>query len=198
MCIFLIYIFTTHAMILTSFPEFFENLECLFHNRFKSLITLIKWFGFRMKYIVGIMTGKQQKPMYQYSCNWTKLIQPYLDPTARPVIKRKYVTRKEIPGKLIRFSLYFPMLNAWTWNGCAIVPWKNCSVFIPCVNSMTFISMDCSEVFLGGAGVILGLGILQIAFILLYFFTRTINKLVNIKARQMVRRIQSFLEIETI
>ena len=151
-----------------------------------------------MKYIVGKMTGKQQKPMYQYSCVWAKLIQPYLDPTAMPVITRRYVTRKEIPGKLIRFSLYFAMLNAWTWNGFAIVSWKNCSVFIPCIDLMTFISMDCSGVFLAGAGVILGLGILQIAFILLHFFTKTISKLVNIKARQMIRRIQSFLEIKTI
>lgn len=63
---------------------------------------------------------------------------------------------------------------------------------------MIFISMDCSGVFLAGAGVILGPGILQIAFILLHFFTKTISKLVNIKARQMIRRIQSFLEIETI
>ena len=74
-----------------------------------------------MKYIVGNMTGKQQEPMYQYSCTRAKLIQPYLDPTAMHAITRKYVTRKDIPGKLIRFSLYFPMLNAWTWNGFAIV-----------------------------------------------------------------------------
>ena len=150
-----------------------------------------------MKYIVGIMTGKQQIPMYQYSCVWTKLIQPYLDPTARPVIKRKYVTRKEMPGKLIRFLLYCVMLNTWTWNGFAI-SWRICSVFISCIGLMTFISMDCSGVFLAAAGVILGLGILQIAFILLYLFTKTISKLINIKARQMIPRIQSFLEIETI
>ena len=52
--------------------------------------------------------------------------------------------------------------------------------------------------FLAAAGVILGLGILQIAFILLYFFTKTISIPVNIKAMVMIRRIQSFLEIETI
>ena len=60
-----------------------------------------------MKYIVGNMTGKQQEPMYQHSCIWAKLIQPYLDPTAMPVITRKYVTRKNIPGKLIRFYYIF-------------------------------------------------------------------------------------------
>ena len=32
------------------------------------------------------MTGKQQKPMYQYSCVRSKLIQPYLDPATTPVI----------------------------------------------------------------------------------------------------------------
>ena len=63
---------------------------------------------------------------------------------------------------------------------------------------MTFISMDCSGAFLDGAGVILGPGILQIAFILMYFFTKTVSKPANIKARQMIRRIQSFLENETI
>ena len=63
---------------------------------------------------------------------------------------------------------------------------------------MTFILMEGSGVFLAAAGVILGLGILQIAFILLYFFTKTISIPVNIKAMVMIRRIQSFLEIETI
>ena len=143
------------------------------------------------------MTGKQQKPMYKYSCVWTTVIQSYLDPTAMPVITRKYVTRKEIPGKLIRFLLYFAMLNAWTWNGFAIVSWINCLIFLPSIDSMTFISMDCSEVSLAGACVILGLGILQIVFIWLYFFIKTISRLVNIKARQIIRRIQSFLEIKT-
>ena len=106
------------------------------------------------------MTGKQQEPMYQYSRAGTRLIQPYLDPTAMPAITRKYVTRKEIPGKLIRFSLDFTILNAWTWNGLAVVSRKNCSIFITPIESMTFISMDCSVVFLADAGVILGLGIL--------------------------------------
>ena len=148
-----------------------------------------------MKYVVGKMTGKQQKTMYKYSCAWTKL-RPYLDPIAMPVITIIYVTKKEIPTKLIRFSLYLEMLNAWTC-GFVIVSWKNSSMFIPPIDSMTFISMDCTGVFFAGAGVILGLGILQILFILLYFFTRTINKLVNIKARQMILKIQSFLEMKT-
>ena len=77
-----------------------------------------------MKYVVGKMTGKQQKTIcrleYKYSCVWTKL-KPYLDPIAMPVITIIYVTKKEIPTKLIRFSLYFEMLNVWTWSGFAIV-----------------------------------------------------------------------------
>ena len=109
-----------------------------------------------------------------------------------------YVPKKELPAKLIRFSLYLVVFNAWNWNGFAIVSWTTWLIFIPPIDLMTLISMDCSGGFLTNVGVILGLGILQIAFILLYFFTRTINKLVNIKARQIVRRIQSFLEIETI
>ena len=148
-----------------------------------------------MKYVVGKMTGKQQTTMYKYIEVWSKL-RPYLDPIAMPVITIIYVTKKEIPTKLIRFLLYFEMLNAWTWSGFAIVFWKNCSIFIPPIDSMTFISMDCSGVFLADAGVILGLGILHIVFISLYFFTRTINKLVNIKARQMITKIQSFLEMK--
>ena len=33
---------------------------------------MIKWFGFRLKYIVGKMTGKQQKQMYQIPMLLTK------------------------------------------------------------------------------------------------------------------------------
>ena len=46
------------------------------------------------------------------------------------------------------------------------------------------------------AGIILDLGILKITFVWLYFFTKSIDKLINITARQGMSKIQSFLEIK--
>ena len=143
------------------------------------------------------MTGKQQAPMYKHRLVWTKLKNPYLDPIVMLVIAIIYVAKKELPAKLIRFSLYLVVFNAWNWNGFAIVSWTTWLIFIPPIDWMTFISMDCSRGFLVNAGVILDLGMLQIVFISLYFFTKTINKLVNIKARQMIMKIQSLLEMKT-
>ena len=157
----------------------------------------MKWFGFRVKYIVGQMTGKQQAPMYKHRLVWTKLKNPYLDPIVTPVIAIIHVHKKELPAKLIRFSLYLLVFNAWNWNGFAIVSWTTWLIFIPPNDWITFISMDCSGGFLANVGIILALGILQIVFMSLNFFTKTINKLVNIKARQMIPKIQSFLEIKT-
>ena len=142
------------------------------------------------------MTGKQQTPMYKHRLVVTKLKNPYLDPIRIPVIAIRYVPKKELPAKLIRFSLYLVVFNAWNWNGFAMVSWITWLIFIPPIDLMTFISMDCSGGFLANVGVILGLGVLQIVFMSLNFFTKTINKLVNIKARQMIRKIQSFLEIK--
>ena len=37
----------------------------VFQDEFRFFITMIKWFGLRLKYIVGKMTGKKQKQTYQ-------------------------------------------------------------------------------------------------------------------------------------
>ena len=112
---------------------------------------------------------------------WFKLIQPSLDPTVIPDIKIKNAPKMKIPEKLIRFSLYFETfkgnLNAlvgWTWGWLGwpdTISWKNSSILILPVDSISFIlggpwiefiSMACPKVFLAGASVILGLGILLI------------------------------------
>ena len=69
------------------------------------------------------MTGKQQAPMYKHRLVVTKLKNPYLDPIVMPVIAIIYVAKKELPVKLIRFSLYLVVFNVWNWNGFAIVSW---------------------------------------------------------------------------
>ena len=171
----------------------------VFQNEFiKSFITLIKWFGLRLKYIVGKMTGKQQKQIYQMYQPWSWLSQPNLAPKETPVIKRRIVIKIEIPEKLMRFLLYFVVLNTNScghWGSIDLVSsLDNCSLFTSPVDSTSFISMSCSLVLLAGAGMILDLGILKMTFVSLYFFTKSIDKLISIKARVMMRRIQSFLE----
>ena len=69
------------------------------------------------------MPGKQQTPMYKHRLVVTKLKNPYLDPIRMAVIAIRYVPKKELPAKLIRFSLYLLVFNAWNWNGFAIVSW---------------------------------------------------------------------------
>ena len=181
-------------MVITSYVLY------VFHDKFRFFITMIKWFGFRMKYIAGKMTGKQQKQMYQMYQLWLGLTQPYLDPKETPIIKRRIVIRIEIPEKLMRFLLYFVVLNnnsCWNWGSFDLVSWWNdCSMFTFPVDSTSFISMPCSWVLLAGFGMILDLGILKMTLVWLYFFTKSIGKLINIKARQMMRIIQSFLEIK--
>ena len=129
---------------------------------------------------------------------WTKLNQPYLDPIATPNIKRGIVIKIEIPDKLIKFLLYFIVLNnigCWNWGSFDLVSWwSDCSIVTCSIESTSFISMLCAWVLLSGFGMILDLGILIMALVWLYFFTKSIGKLINIKARQMMMIIQSFLE----
>ena len=161
---------------------------------------MIKWFGLRLKYIVGKMTGKQQKQTYQMYQPWSWLSVPCLAPKETPIIKRRIVIRIEIPEKLTRFLLYFVVLNTngcWNWGSFDLVSsLGNCSIFTSPVDSTSFISMSCSWVLMDGAGIILDLGILKITFVWLYFFTKSIDKLINITARQGMSKIQSFLEIK--
>ena len=57
------------------------------------------------------MTGKQQTPMYKHRLVVTKLKNPYLDPIRMAVIAIRYVPKKELPAKLIRFSLDSDILD---------------------------------------------------------------------------------------
>ena len=132
------------------------------------------------------------------------LIQPNLDNITMPVNTRKNANKIKIPEKLIRFLLFFVTLyENGTFVICRTFSSRNSSIFIPPIDSTSFtfgvlridfISMAGSEGFLSGAGVILDLGILLIILVKTYFCTKTIGTKINIKPRQTIPMIQSFLE----
>ena len=45
------------------FSYLFDIYRVVFHNKFRSFITTTRWFGFRIKYTVGKMTGHTYIPV---------------------------------------------------------------------------------------------------------------------------------------
>ena len=78
----------------------------------------MKCFGSNIKYMVGNPTGKQQDNIYKYITMNSALINPYCADTIVGMIAATMIPNNtKIPVKLIRFLLFFLLLNRTICRG---------------------------------------------------------------------------------